>query len=197
MRILYCGLDVTEYNHIYACELAKEICDKLVVMYEGTSQVRETKANMFVHQYELFKIQPDETIKEMFTRFTNITNNLESLAKTYSNKEMVRNVLRCLPKNKWGPKVTTIEEPQGLKHLALDDLLRKLLTHEIHLKEDEEAAQIKRGVAFKATNEELRSLEDESNESDEDSMAIIARGLKMMFKSKRFDLKKFYKKGSS
>jgi len=33
-----------------------------------------------------------------------------------------------------------IEEAQDLKTLALDDLLRKLLTHEIHLKEDEKEA---------------------------------------------------------
>ena len=71
-------------------------------------------------------MQPDETIKEMFTRFTNITNNLKSLCKTYTNKEMVRKILRCLPKNKWGPKVTTIVEAQDLKTLALDDLLEKL-----------------------------------------------------------------------
>ena len=94
----------------FACELAKEIWDKLVVTYEGTSQVRETKINMFVHQYELFKMQPDKTIKEMFTRFTNITNNLKSLGKTYTNEEIVRKILRCLPKNEWGPKVTAIKE---------------------------------------------------------------------------------------
>ena len=75
MHILYCGLDANEYNRICACESAKEICDKLVVTYEGTSQVRETKINMFVHQYELFKMQADEIIKEIFTRFTDITNN--------------------------------------------------------------------------------------------------------------------------
>ena len=39
MHILYCGLDANEYNHICACELVKEIWDKLVVTYEGTSQV--------------------------------------------------------------------------------------------------------------------------------------------------------------
>jgi len=33
-----------------------------------------------------------------------------------------------------------IKEAQDLKTLALDDLLRKLLTHEIHLKEDEKEA---------------------------------------------------------
>jgi len=32
---------------------------------------------------------------------------------------------------------------------------QEFLTNEIHLKEDEEEAQTKRGVAFKTTNEEL------------------------------------------
>jgi len=97
IHILYCGLDANEYNRISACESAKEIWDKLVVTYEGTSQVRETKINILVHQYELFKMQPGETIKEMFIRFTDITNNLKSLGKTCTNEEMVRKVLRCLP----------------------------------------------------------------------------------------------------
>ena len=118
----------------------------------------------------------------MFTRFTDITNNLKSLGKTYTNEDMVRKTLRCLPKNKWGPKVTTIEEAQDLKTLVLDDLLGKFLTHEIHLREDEEEVQPKRGVAFKTIKEELQSSKDESIESDEDSMAMIARGLKKMFK---------------
>jgi len=90
MHILYCGLDANEYNHICACESTKKIWDKLVMTYEGTSQVREMKINMFIHQYELFKMQPDVTIKKMFTCFTDITNNLKSLGKTYTNKELVR-----------------------------------------------------------------------------------------------------------
>ena len=114
-HILYCDLDANEYNRISTCETAKQIWNKLTVTYEGTSQVRETKMNMFVHQYELFKMQADESIKDMFTRFTNITNNLKSLGKSYSNEEMVRKILRCLSKNKWGPKVTAIEEAQDLK----------------------------------------------------------------------------------
>jgi len=119
------------------------------------------------------------------------------LGKTYTNEEMVRKILQCLPNNKWDPNVTAIKEVQDLKTLALDDLIRKLLTHEIHLKEDEEKGQTKRGIVFKTTNEELHSSKDESKESDEDSTAMIARGLKKIFKSKRFDPKKLYKKGSS
>ena len=110
---------------------------------------------------------------------------------------MVRKILRSLPKNKWGPKVTAIKEAQNLETLALDNLLGKLMTHKIRLKEDEEVVQTKKGVAFKTANEDLLSSEDESSEEDEDSMAMIARASKKMLKSKRFDPKKFYKKGSS
>ena len=109
-HILYCGLDANEYNQISACDTARQIWSKLIVTYEGISQVRETKMNMFIHQYELFKIQIDESIKDMFTQFTDIINNLKSLGKIYTNEEMVKKILRCLPKNKWGPKVTAIEE---------------------------------------------------------------------------------------
>ncbi len=87
----------------------------MIVTYEGTSQVRETKISIFVHQYELFKMQGNETIKEMFTRFTQIVNSLNSLGKTFTNEEMVRKILRCLPKGKWGPKVTAIEEAQKFR----------------------------------------------------------------------------------
>jgi len=68
--------------------------------------------------------------------FTEIINNLKSLGKTYTNEEMVRKVLICLPRSKWEPEVKTIEEAQDLKTFKLDDLAGKLLTHEIHLQEE-------------------------------------------------------------
>lgn len=116
MYILYCGLDANESNRIYACESAKEIWDKLVVTYEETTQVRERKINMFFHQYELFKMQPDEMIKKMFTRFTDITNNLKSLGKTYTNEEIVRKILQCLPKNKWVPRSLQLRKLKTSRH---------------------------------------------------------------------------------
>jgi len=96
-----------------------------------------------------------------------------------------------------GSKVTAIEEAQNLSTLALDDLLRKLLTHEIHLKEDEEEkeTQPKQGVAFKTISEEHHSLKDESSEEDEDSMAMIARGPKKIFKSKKVRSQEVLQKG--
>ena len=66
--------------------------------------------------------------------------------------------------------------------LVLDDLLRKLLTYEIHLKDDEEETQTTRGEAVKTTSQEHYASEDEPSEGDEDSKVMIARGLKKIFK---------------
>ena len=53
-HILYCGLNPNENNRISACDTVQHIWNKFIVTYEGTSQVRETKMNMFIHQYKLF-----------------------------------------------------------------------------------------------------------------------------------------------
>ncbi|GAV67847.1 LOW QUALITY PROTEIN: zf-CCHC domain-containing protein/UBN2 domain-containing protein, partial [Cephalotus follicularis] len=50
------------------------------------------------HEYELFVMHDNECISDMFSRFTTIINSLKNLDKSYSNQELVRKILRCLPK---------------------------------------------------------------------------------------------------
>ena len=57
------------------------------------------KVSLFVHKYELFKMKEGEGIQEMFDRLNDILNGLKALEKTYSNSELLRKVLRALPKS--------------------------------------------------------------------------------------------------
>ena len=107
MNVLYCALDANEFNRISVCTSAKEIWDTLEVAHEETNQVKESKINMLVHKYELCKMEPNESILNMFTRFTNIINFLKSFGKDYTNSELVQNILKSLPRS-WESKVTTI-----------------------------------------------------------------------------------------
>ena len=75
------------------CSAAKEMWDNLKLIYKGTSEVKATKANILVHEYELFHMKLEETISEMFTRFTLITNGLKALGKEYSNMDLVMKIL--------------------------------------------------------------------------------------------------------
>ncbi|MQM19938.1 hypothetical protein Taro_052951 [Colocasia esculenta] len=77
--------------------LVKEMWDKLKLIYESRLEVKETKANILVHEYDMFKMSPVETISDMFTRLSKITNGLKALGKNYIDIEIVLKVLRSLP----------------------------------------------------------------------------------------------------
>ena len=70
--------------------------DKLQVIYEGTLEVRETKANMLVSEYEVFHMKDNESISEMYAKLYLITNGLKSLGKNYSEYELIKKMLRSL-----------------------------------------------------------------------------------------------------
>ncbi|GAV80758.1 UBN2 domain-containing protein, partial [Cephalotus follicularis] len=128
-HVLFYVVGPNEFNRISSCDTAKEMWDLLEVTYEGTNQVKESKISMRVHEYELFLMHDNESISDMFTRFTTIVNSLKNLGKNYSNQELVRKILRCLPRS-WTPKVTTIEKAKDLSTLPLEQLLGYLMTHE-------------------------------------------------------------------
>ncbi|GAV62256.1 DUF4219 domain-containing protein/UBN2 domain-containing protein, partial [Cephalotus follicularis] len=93
----------------------------------------KAKMTIFIQSldYNLWDHIVDD-IKSVFSRFTNIINALRALDKRYSNSEMVRKILRCLPRS-WMPKVTAIEEAKNLNVLPLEDLLGSLMTHELSM----------------------------------------------------------------
>ncbi|GAV61326.1 UBN2 domain-containing protein, partial [Cephalotus follicularis] len=61
--------------------------------------------------YELFKMQPNESIKNLYNRLLDITNALLGLGKVFGKNELVRKFLRFL-NDEWEPKVMAIEEFQ-------------------------------------------------------------------------------------
>ncbi|GAV65423.1 UBN2 domain-containing protein, partial [Cephalotus follicularis] len=151
------------------------------VTYEGTNQVKEAKISMLVHDYEMFTMNKNEDIKSMFTRFTNFINALQSLDKVYSKSEMVRKILKCLPRT-WMPKVTVIEEVKNLNILPFEDLLGSLMTNELSMQkkdDDEEKEKKKKKVVA------LKSSTIEDSDDDDDELALLTRKFKKFLASKK------------
>ena len=97
MNIMQYAIHPNEFSRVSMCSSAKEMWDNLKLIYEGTSEVKAMKANILVHEYELFCMKLEETISEMFAQFTSITNRLKVLGKEYSNMDLVRKILWSLP----------------------------------------------------------------------------------------------------
>ena len=96
--ILHCAIDRSELSRVWQCKSPKEIWRLLEITHEGTNQVKESRINILVHDYELFSMKDFEYIVEMFSRFMMIVNELEALGKTYTEVEKVMKILRSLPK---------------------------------------------------------------------------------------------------
>ena len=71
---LHCALNPTEFNQISTCKTAKEIWDKLKVTHKRTFQVKESRIALLSNQYEMFKMQANESITSWFDRYTTIVN---------------------------------------------------------------------------------------------------------------------------
>ena len=69
-------LDETNITVLWVANL-----DLLEVTHEGSSEVKCSKIDLLMSIYELFVMEPRESFQEMFTKFTNITNELVSLGR--------------------------------------------------------------------------------------------------------------------
>ena len=68
----------------------------------------------------------NETISEMITRFTDITNSLAFLGKEYTQVEKVHKILRA-PTPDWEKKTTAIEEANDLSTMSLENFIGNLM----------------------------------------------------------------------
>ncbi|MQM19043.1 hypothetical protein Taro_052041 [Colocasia esculenta] len=185
--ILCCALSKKEFNRVSACKSAMEMWEKLRITYEGTDKVKEIRIDILVTQYERFQMQSGESITQMFSRFTDITNGLAGLGKTYEMGDMVRKILRSLPSS-WTPKVTAIEEANDLKRMSLEKLIGSLMAHEINMERlGESSSRKKLSNALKA-NEDLseESLDNsESSKDSDDEEAMLSRRLQRILAMKK------------
>lgn len=105
-HFLYCALSPFEFNLISSCGTDKEIWDHLPLI-EGTDRVKETKMNIRLRSYELFRMKSNEIVTQMFTKFTKIVNGLANQEKICTDVENVNKLLRALPKE-WSHVKTSV-----------------------------------------------------------------------------------------
>ena len=96
-KLLYFGLGPDAYTRISECESAKEIWDPSKLFMKVQVKWNQSRIELLMRKYESFEIGDKETIMEMYTRFTHITNELKSLGKSFTTEELVRKILRFLP----------------------------------------------------------------------------------------------------
>ncbi|CAL1412094.1 unnamed protein product [Linum trigynum] len=184
MHILQSAMVPDEADKVEHCESAQQIWLSLESTYEGSSNIKETRIDLLVHEYECFDMGPGESIHEMYYRFTVLIDKLKGLGKVYLLKDLNRKILRSLPKE-WLPKRTAIEEARNLNTLPIDELIGSLLSHEHVLKQvNKDDEKRKKTLAFKSQITEYES-DSELGEEFCREFALISNKFHRMLKYKQ------------
>ena len=54
INLMHYAISFKEYQKVSRCKSAKEIWDKLQLTHEGTKQIKQTKTDILMREYELF-----------------------------------------------------------------------------------------------------------------------------------------------
>ena len=79
------ALNDDDLSRVINCKLSFEVWNDLIIMHEGTSQVKRSKINLLHSHYENFYMLDNESIDEMLTRFMKISNGLSFLGDEIDN----------------------------------------------------------------------------------------------------------------
>jgi len=81
------ALNDDDIARIILCKSAYEIWPHLVVTHKGTSQAKKAKIDLLRFQYENFAMNENESVDDMITKFTKITNDHASLGDVIDNDQ--------------------------------------------------------------------------------------------------------------
>ena len=187
-NIITSALNMDEFFRVSQCNSAKEMWDVLEVTHEGTDDVKRARKHSLIQEYELFRMQSEESIADVQKRFTHIVNHLTGLGKVFDKEELNIKVLKCLDRS-WQPKVTAISESRDLSKMSTAALFGKLIEHEIELKrlkEQETVEKKAKGIALKTTIEHDTSEEEGDPEHDE-TVSLLTRKFSRFLRKKNRD----------
>nr|XP_016492249.1 PREDICTED: uncharacterized protein LOC107811770 [Nicotiana tabacum] len=154
----------------------------------GYQHVKQSKIDMLTTEYELFRMQDNESVQEMHTQFTSIINELHSLGKTIARNKLVRKILSMLPSS-WESKVNAITEAKDLQELTINELVGNPKTYEMKKKKDSE-----RREPNKENNLVLKTENNESSCEDGDMTYLTRRFQKIVCRNVGIPKRESYSK---
>ncbi|KAL8116532.1 hypothetical protein AgCh_022884 [Apium graveolens] len=156
------GMVATKLRKVSACTTAKHIWDTINVSHEGTSKVREVKLSMLMSDYEDFRLERNEIVRDAQGRFLTLMNSISLMEMIIPQSEINRNILGAIPE-KFALKLTILQDSTLLSTMDTITLFSELEEFENQLRryDDEDEAPHKKTLALNAETAESPDDSDE------------------------------------
>jgi hypothetical protein len=135
LNLITTALGRNVYDRIAHLEMAHDVWLKLCNTYEGSSEIKSLRRDIYNRQYQTFSQKSGESLDDCFVHFESIVSSLHSCGPlAYSDNERAKQLLYALDDSVWGMKITVLEESADFATLDTEKLFSKLKSHELSRK---------------------------------------------------------------
>jgi hypothetical protein len=176
--------------------------------HEGSKPVRKAKIDMLEGQLNRFIMFDNETPQDMFNRLKKLVNKPKALEpKKWTDRMLTEHMMRDYTPINYNV-VALIHQDPTYKRMSSDDVLGRIMNHEIYIEEVNHVKNLSKGItttrkkeiAFKAnkksknkqeivessSGEEEEEEEEDSSECDDEDMTLFMKKSKKYIKKKKF-----------
>jgi hypothetical protein len=179
ISILTSLINKEEFNCVDGLDVAEDVWTTLQMAHEGSKTVRKDKVEMLEGQLNWFIMFDDKTSQDMFNRLKKLINKARALgSKKWTNRVLIEGVMMAYTPMKYNV-VALIHQDATYKKMASDNVLGRIMNHEMNIQEGNNIKNIYKGtstskkqdIALKATNKSKKKkaiIESPSEEEDDD-----------------------------
>jgi hypothetical protein len=189
-------------------DVAKDVQTTLWMAHEGSKPMRKAKIEMLEGQLNRFIMFSNETPQDKFKRLKKMVNEAKALgSKKWTDRMLTEQLMRACTPMIYNV-VALIRQDLAYKRMTSDDVLGRIINHEMYIEEANNIKNLYKGVStskkeyisLKASNkskkkkiviespsEEEEKEEDDSDEKeyDEDEMALFIKKFNKFISKRR------------
>jgi hypothetical protein len=189
-------------------DVVKDVQNTLWMTHEGLRLVRKVKVEMLEGQLNRFIMYDDETPLEMFNRLKKLVNKARAIgSKKWTDRMLTKRLMMAYTLMNYNV-VSLIRQDPAYKKMSSDDMLERIMNHEMNIQETNNIKNLYKGVsisnkqdiALKANKskkkkvliktpsekeEEEEEEEDNEKEYDEDKVALFIKKFNKFIKRRR------------
>jgi hypothetical protein len=125
---------------------AKEVWTTLRMAHEGSKPVRKAKIDMLEGQLNRFIIFDDETPQDMFNRLKKLVNTTKALrSKKWTDRMLTEHMMRAYMLMNYNVVALICQDP-SYKRMSSDDVLGRIINHEIYIEEANHVKNLSKGI---------------------------------------------------
>jgi hypothetical protein len=146
ISILISSTGKEEFNYVDGLGVAKDVWTTLQMGHEGSKPVRKAKAEILEGQLNRFIIYDDETPHEMFNQLKKLVNKARALgSKKWTDCMLTERLMMAYTPMNYNVVALICQDP-AYKKMTSDDVLARIMNHEMNIQEANNIKNLYKGV---------------------------------------------------